>query len=111
MNPRIVQRPFGPHCVFECPRGKGTCSVDLKPTPGDGDRWENVGTEDKPTLNPSINCHSCGFHGYMINGALYNAPPGLATLHVCASCKHPEIITVMPGPSGEPIFVRCEIPK
>lgn len=90
----IFNRPFGPACVFGCPRGKGTCSVEVNPTPGDGPRWENHGSEEAPTFTPSVNCTSCGWHGYIAKGHCTDAPNGMSLLHVCTDCKKPEIIAV-----------------
>lgn len=96
----IFNRPFGPLCVIGCPRGKGTCSVNVRPTPGDGPLWDNHGTDEAPTLTPSVNCQSCGWHGYVVDGQLSDAPPGLSHLHVCAGCKHPVIVGVDVKPNA-----------
>lgn len=94
----IYHRPFGPHCVLKCPRGRGTCSAEVKPSIGA--QWENVGSDEKPTLSPSFNCvGGCGWHGYIVDGRLVDAPTGvISSIVTCAGCKHPHLITI--GPRG-----------
>jgi hypothetical protein len=84
-----------PLCAIGCPREPGrVCTLWVKPAPDA--EWENHGTKDSPTITPSYNCiKGCGFHGYIVDGKLVDAPKGgISTMHVCASCKHPEIHTV-----------------
>jgi hypothetical protein len=91
----IYNRPFGPLCLIGCPNGRGTCNADVKPTPGDGPRWDNIGTDEKPTLTPSYHCiRGCGWHGYVVNGELRDAPPGVSSIVACSECKHPHMIRV-----------------
>jgi hypothetical protein len=56
---------------FDCPRRPGhECSVLLKPWPIQGaPTWEWDGNAEAPTLNPSINCGACGWHGYIRAGS------------------------------------------
>lgn len=55
---------------FQCPRREGhECSVLLKPWPIQGaPTWNWDGNKDAPTLNPSIDCGGCGWHGNIENG-------------------------------------------
>jgi DNA-directed RNA polymerase subunit RPC12/RpoP len=89
----IFNRPFGPQCLLACPRGKGTCGVECEPTPGDGPRWKNHGSDDQPTLTPSIDCRSCGWHGYVQKGRLKDPIPDLINFqHICPNCQEPTIM-------------------
>lgn len=39
------------------------------PKPADRPSWELTGTDDAPTLTPSVNCTGCcGWHGYLTAG-------------------------------------------
>lgn len=91
MSAIIFNRPFGPQCVFDCPRGRGQCAAEVKPSPGAD--WTNHGTDEKPTLNPSFNCvKGCGWHGYIVDGELRDAPSGVISgIHTCAGCSHPHL--------------------
>lgn len=84
-----------PLCNIGCPRNPGqVCTAWIKPAPDA--LWENHDTREAPTLTPSYICEKgCGWHGYIVDGRLVDAPKeGISTLHVCANCKHPEIHTV-----------------
>lgn len=63
-------RPHRRWCIFECPKRPGNeCKVMLKPWPiAGGKTWEMTGSEDAPTLSPSIDCQKCGWHGFIQNG-------------------------------------------
>jgi hypothetical protein len=90
---KIVHRPFGPHCVFQCPNGRGMCSAEVQPT-ADAP-WTNHGSDERPTLTPSFNCvGGCGWHGYVVDGQLQSAPPGMSSLMICGECKSPHPISV-----------------
>lgn len=55
---------------FKCPGACGvTAAVALRPVvaPGTHQSWELSGTEDAPTLQPSINHVGC-WHGWLRNG-------------------------------------------
>jgi hypothetical protein len=55
--------------IFACPRGKGDCQVPIRPNRNaNGASWSWDGNRDAPTLAPSINCHHCGWHGWLRNG-------------------------------------------
>lgn len=88
----IFNRPFGPQCLFACPRGQGTCSVECEPTPGA--LWKLHGSDEKPTLTPSIHCISrCGWHGYVQKGLLKDPIPNLINFQwVCPNCQEPKIM-------------------
>jgi hypothetical protein len=101
----IFNRPFGPQCLFACPRGKGTCGVECRPTPGDGPRWDNHGTDEAPTLTPSINCGSCGWHGYVQKGHTIDAPDGLVIQAICQKCDEPEIVVFS---DGRPVLLTSD---
>lgn len=58
-------------CYFRCPRGQGECLVPLAPDRPDG--WAFDGNAEAPTLTPSIQCHRCGWHGYVRDGKLVDA--------------------------------------
>jgi hypothetical protein len=92
----IEHLPFGPQCYYKCPAGldNGICSVPVKPSPDA--LWENHGSDEAPTLIPSIKCGRCTFHGYVQKGKLVDAIPGIAVQHICTNCKEPVIITVVP---------------
>jgi hypothetical protein len=94
----IFNRPFGPQCLFACPLGAGTCSVECEPTPGDGPRWKKHGSDEQPTLTPSIHCtRRCGWHGYVQKGKLRDPIPDLINFqHICPSCQEPTIMGIDP---------------
>jgi hypothetical protein len=54
--------------MFVCPGNHGPSVIPIQPPHPKGWTWD--GNEDKPTLNPSIHCMSCGWHGFMRNGEL-----------------------------------------
>lgn len=92
----IFNRPFGPMCLFACPRGHGTCSAECEPTPGA--LWKLHGSPEAPTLTPSIHCNRrCGWHGYVQKGHTIDAPDGLVIQAICAKCDEPEIIVFSDG--------------
>lgn len=94
-----VMDPHGaPCCNIACPNEPGRmCTLWVKPA--QDAEWENHGTKESPTITPSYNCVSgCGWHGYIVDGKLTDAPQGgVSTMLVCAACKHPEILTVHVG--------------
>lgn len=109
--------------IFDCPRGvgvgKGRCQALVK---GPDATWKNIGTAEKPTLQPSYNCvGGCGWHGYIVDGeakenpVVQGAAASISTLHDCAACGHPEIMTVglTPQPTGalNIAFQRTEVRK
>lgn len=55
---------------FDCPLKKGhECNVLLKPWPiKNTPTWTWDGNESAPTLEPSINCSECGWHGFIREG-------------------------------------------
>ena len=65
--------------TFVCPNGR-TCAVMLRPcTLESVNAWEFSGSEDAPTLMPSINCIAekdgkptggCGWHGFILQGVM-----------------------------------------
>lgn len=59
---------------FPCPRIKDReCFVLLKPWPIIGAAtWTWNENAEKPTLTPSINCGTCGWHGFIVDGKLTN---------------------------------------
>jgi hypothetical protein len=63
----------GPHLLYGCPNGRGSCGVPIQPSPPNqaGCSWNWDGNTDAPTLTPSINCIAgCGWHGFMTKGEL-----------------------------------------
>jgi hypothetical protein len=66
----MYRTPHRRWCIFDCPKRPGNeCKVMLKPWPiTDGKTWEMTGSEDAPTLSPSIDCQKCGWHGFIQNG-------------------------------------------
>lgn len=108
----------GPVCVFDCPRGKGVtasgkCSAAIL---GPGAPWKNVGTNEKPTLEPSYNCvGGCGWHGYIVDGEAVETPSvkgataTITTLNICSNCGHPELLSV--GLSPQPNGMRVEFER
>lgn len=79
--------PGVPVCLIGCPRQPGrVCTAWVKPAADAA--WTNTGTDEKPTLIPSYHCvGGCGWHGYVTNGVLSDAPPGV-TVNVteCSAC-------------------------
>lgn len=86
------QKPDGAwkRCDFPCPKfadGERRCGVFLiSPRDKDGNlakrsdgslwpTWSASGSPDAPTLNPSVNCASCGYHGHVVNGELVDPTP------------------------------------
>lgn len=105
-----------PLCHIGCPRELGrVCTAWIKPAPDA--LWENHDSRESPTLTPSYNCvNGCGWHGYIVDGKLVDAPKqGISTLHVCSNCKHPEIhtvhITPVQTPAGTGITVQMSSTK
>jgi hypothetical protein len=92
-----------PLCNMGCPLQPGrVCTAWTAPAPNA--EWVNHGTREAPTLTPSYNCvNGCKWHGYIVDGKLIDAPAaGISTMHVCASCGHPEIHTVHVTPKPMP---------
>lgn len=97
--------------IFECPNGQGfgplkVCQAQVV---GPDAPWRNIGTADRPTLHQSYHCKGgCGWHGYIVDGVLLPNPvvegaaASVTTLLECASCHHPELLTVglTPGVLG-----------
>lgn len=92
-----VMDPEAPLCFIGCPRRPGTvCHAWVNPE--SDPRWELHGPRERPTLTPSYNCvRGCGWHGFVVDGKLVDAPPGLTSLHVCAACGEPEIHVIRLG--------------
>jgi hypothetical protein len=54
---------------FDCPRRPGyVCKVPLKPWPINVPTWDHDGNKTAPTVTPSVNCGSCGWHGHIVSG-------------------------------------------
>lgn len=59
---------------FACPRREGhECHVLLKPWPVNAPTWTLTGDEAAPTLEPSISCGDCGWHGFIRSGKTVGA--------------------------------------
>lgn len=57
--------------IWICPGGCGRESTILfrgRCDRGDGHAWDWNGSEEKPTLNPSILSMACKWHGYLVDG-------------------------------------------
>lgn len=95
-----VMDPESPVCFIGCPRQPGrTCTAWTNEE--SNPRWEFRGTRDAPTLLPSYNCAGgCGWHGYVVDGKLIAAQPGVSVLTLCASCEHPHIVSIGIQPNG-----------
>jgi hypothetical protein len=101
----VIAEPGVPLCHIACPaRLPGhVCQLWVKPSTDS--LWTNHGTADEPTIEPSYNCvGGCGWHGYIVDGKLFDAPAKpapampISTLHICANCAHPEILTTVLTP-------------
>jgi hypothetical protein len=56
--------------IFECPWTGQDCRIALRPnqTLANGASWSWDGNREAPTINPSINCGGCGWHGFVRGG-------------------------------------------
>lgn len=60
----------GAHMFYVCP-GNRVCALRLQEGPPPGNQvWGWDGDMEKPTISPSINCHSCGWHGWIKEGVI-----------------------------------------
>lgn len=97
-----------PVCWIGCPREPGTVcaawtNADANP------KWELHGPPEAPTLSPSYICADrCQWHGFIVDGKLIDAPPGLSSLHLCASCGEPEIHVIKLGVVDGQIVAQAE---
>lgn len=79
----IIEQDETPHgyravLYYVCP-GQQNCALRIS-TEGTQDRnkefggappvWGWDGNTEQPTLNPSINCHHCGWHGWIQKGVI-----------------------------------------
>lgn len=70
--------PTQEHCLFPCQGGAGECAVPIAPARNAaGASWALLSGEGQPvTLDPSIDCKTCGFHGFIRDGQIEVLTPG-----------------------------------
>jgi hypothetical protein len=68
----VVDR--GKWLLFRCPRTGRECQIALSPQRNaNGASWRWDGSADAPTVEPSVNCGGCGWHGWIRSGEFVGA--------------------------------------
>ncbi len=68
---RVIQytNDKGAYVEWDCPRQEGrVCTVPTKDAREDG--WDWDGNKEEPTLQPSVHCLGCDWHGHIFAGML-----------------------------------------
>ena len=68
----------GKWLAFPCQGGDRVCRIPLAPQRGaQGQTWALMsGDGDPVTVHPSIDCQTCGFHGWIRDGRFETITPG-----------------------------------
>lgn len=83
INPAIRVEAGGKWLAFPCQGGDRICRIPLFPqhgangSPQAGQTWALLsGDGQPPTVSPSIDCKTCGFHGHIRDGQIETITPG-----------------------------------